>query len=88
MLFNRQKSNQGFFFQISMNARMIHAIKMPSVRIFKEVTHVLARKDSKETARHVRVFDEIQRSVFYDPQHTNDGTPNHIENFVNVYIFS
>ena len=40
-----------------MNARMIHAIKMPSVRIFKEVTHVLARKDSKETAHYARVFD-------------------------------
>ena len=48
-----------FFFLISMNARMIYAIKMQSVRIFKEVTHVLARKDSEETARHVRVFDEI-----------------------------
>ena len=32
---------------------------MQSVKTFKEVTHVLARKDSEETARHVRVFDEI-----------------------------
>ena len=36
---------------------MIYAIKMQSVRTFQEVTHVLARKDSKEMACHARVFN-------------------------------
>ena len=38
---------------------MMYAIKVQSVKTFKEVTHVLARKDSKEMARHVLVINEV-----------------------------
>ena len=42
-----------------MNALIMTATKMLNVKTREDHIHALARKDSKETDVHVRVFDEV-----------------------------